>query len=189
MSLLTHPAQAGQLNRFCAWTLLVLSLLTLLWSVCQLVGVLALDAWDVRTWLASHNLVPGGLLGWIAAHATTLSALQLLSCVPCVAIAMGMLGKRQWARAGFIVLLLLTAALNLAVVPLMDRLLMDMLDMLLAQSSEFSNQDDLAQIRGELRDTRIMLWVSSALPILALSAIHVWLALRYHKADMRQLFD
>ena len=188
MSLLTHSAQAGQLNRICAWTLLVLSVLTLVWSVFQLLGVLALEAWDVRSWFATYNLVPSGLLGWIAAHATGLSALQLLSCLPCVAIAAGMLRGRNWARRGFIALLLLTALLNLAAVPLMDRLLMDMLDMLLAQSGEFSSQDDLAQIKSELRDTRIMLWVSSSLPILALSAIHVWLAQRYRKADMRALF-
>lgn len=188
MSLLTHPAQAGKLNRYCAWALLVLSLLTLIWSVFQLAGAYALQAYDAHSWLAAYNLAPSGLLGWLLAHAVSLSALQLLSCLPCVAIAIGLLRGHNAARLGFIALLLLTALLNLAALPLMDRLMMDMLNMLLAQSSGFSSQADLAQVTAELRDTRIMLWVSSLLPILALSAIHLWLAHRYNQADMRKLF-
>lgn len=185
MSLLTHPAQAGQLNRLCAWTLLVLSVLTLLWSVFQLAGAMALEAWDARQWMASHNLVGTGLFGWLMVHAVSLSALQLASCLPCIGIGIGMLGGRNWARQGFIVLLLLTAVLNLAALPLLDRLFVDLL---LSVSSGLPDGDGL-DLLAELRDTRIMLWVTSLLPLLALSAIHVWLARRFNKPDMRQLYQ
>ena len=189
MSLLTHPAQAGQLNRYCAWALLVLSVLTLVWSMCQLAGAMMLEAWDARAWLAGHNVVASGLLGWLLSHAVSLSWLQLLSCFPCLAIAAGMLRMRNWARQGFIALLLITAVLNLAVLPLMDRLLMDMIQMISSHADALDVADSYAEAYEQLRHTRIMIWLSSLLPLLALSGIHVWLAMRYRKADMRTLFN
>lgn len=184
MSLLTDPAQAGPLNRYCAWSLLVLSVLTLIWSVFQLGAAIALDTGDVRGWLAGHNLVARGLPGWLLAHGVGLSTLQLLSCLPCVAIAVDMLRGRGWARRSFIALLLVTAVINLASVPLMDRLLLDLVQMLLVQDAGL----DMERTLHELRDVRIMLWVSSLVPLAALSALHVWLAQRYCKADMRAVY-
>ncbi len=186
MSTLPPASPASQLNRVCAWLLLGLSVLTALWSVGQLGAALAMDHYGAQQWLASHGLMTSGLLGWVVAHASALSALQLLSCLPCIAIAVGMLRGNNWARLGFIALLLLTAVLNLATLPLLDRLLMDLLTPMLAQ---IADSGDASELITELRDARIMLWVSSGLPLLALSAIHVWLARRFVRADIRALFS
>lgn len=186
MSTLPPASPASQLNRVCAWLLLGLSVLTALWSVGQLGAALAMDHYGAQQWLASHGLMTSGLLGWVVAHASALSALQLLSCLPCIAIALGMLRGNNWARLGFIALLLLTAVLNLATLPLLDRLLMDLLTPMLAQ---IADSGDASELITELRDARIMLWVSSGLPLLALSAIHVWLARRFDHADIRALFS
>ena len=191
MSTLPPASPASQLNRVCAWLLLGLSVLTALWSIGQLgaalaeAAVKAADGCD-GVLLASHGLMTSGLLGWVVAHASALSALQLLSCLPCIAIALGMLRGNNWARLGFIALLLLTAVLNLATLPLLDRLLMDLLTPMLAQ---IADSGDASELITELRDARIMLWVSSGLPLLALSAIHVWLARRFDRADIRALFS
>jgi hypothetical protein len=186
MSLLTHPAHAEQLNRISAWLLMGMSVLTLLWAVLQLGAALAMDFYDVRHWLSARNMLADGLLGWLITHFTGLSVALLLSCLPCLAVAAGMLKQRNWARQGFIALLLLSAALNLASLPLLDRLLLDLLSPVLLTASD--NGGDFSQMYAELRDVRAMLWISSGLPLLALSAIHVWLARRFNQADMRQLF-
>lgn len=175
-------ARARQINRISAWLLLGLSIAWLLWSVLQLGGVFWLDRLDTPAWLA--EMASSGLLGWLVEHALALSTLQLLACLPCVLVGLGMLRLHDAARSGFIVLLLLTAALNLASLPLLDRLLID----LVHGMARVEDSMDAADAMRELAPVRAQLWVGTGVPVLALVAAHGWLAWRYAQADMRTLY-
>ena len=185
MSLPAQPAsQAPLINRSCAWLLLGLSGLTLAWSVCQLAAVVWLARIVPPGWLAVLQPLDTGLIAWLVDHATSLSVLQLLSCLPCIAIGVGMLRHAEAARIGFIVLLLASAVLNLASLPLLDRIVVDLATTLAMAGGDF----DAATLQRELVPVRAQIWIGTGMPLLALGAVHGWLAWRFAATDMRALY-
>lgn len=181
----TAPGQASSINQISAWLLLLLSVFSLGMGLAMIGGVAWLRQADLPAELTGLVVAPVGLLGWLWEHALGLSCLLVVSCLPCVAVSIGMLRRIGWARVGFIVLLLATAIGNLALVPLLDRVLVD-LSHAMFQDLSAADLDGLMQ---QMRRARVQLGMTTAASCLGVGAVHVWLAWRFARADMRALYS
>ncbi|MGV8960224.1 MAG: hypothetical protein ACOH1V_07530 [Stenotrophomonas sp.] len=176
---------AGSFIDVTARLALVMAVLSVVYSVIQLGVIGLLGRAGVADWLqAKHLPLPTGML-WLVQHAGTLGGLMLLASLAFLAVSWGLLARREWARTGFIIFLLLTALANFACLPLIQTLFNGLPQMFP------TGMLDSPQGRELLLQLQISRWTClgiGAATAVAFAGLHGWLALKLGKPDVRAQF-
>jgi len=168
----------------------VLGRMSLLISAVGLLGALALAAGAVALGdgtvarIAAEPLLPPSV-AWMLEQRRALALCGLLLSLLFVAASWGVLRRQEWARWAFIAFLVLTAALNFAMLPVVSQLFDGVrAAMPAALLDTREGQDLLAQLRIS-RAVSLGLSVATAL---AFAGLHGWLAWKLCTAPVRAEF-
>ena len=163
---------------------LLMAGLGLAWSVFQLL-VAALLPDDAVAAMDALPEVPAALV-WCLEHRLGLSLLVLALSVLFLACSWGLLRRREWARIGFIVFLVLGAVLNLAGLALIDHVFDTLQAMLPVQ---ILDSGEGRQLLAQLQVSRTLAWASGVLGVIAFGALHGWIIYRLAAAPVRREFS
>ena len=163
---------------------LVMAALGIVYCLVQLGGIALLQALDLRRFLFDLGLELPPSLAWLATHALALGAAMLVGSSLFAVVSWGLLQRREWARLGYIAVLLVVAVANFAVLPLVDSLFTD-LQAMLPVAPDDPQVSELAQ---QLQFSRWMTLGTSVAAALALGALHLWLCWALGLPQVRTLF-
>ncbi|AKC86921.1 hypothetical protein [Pseudoxanthomonas suwonensis] len=162
---------------------LVLAALGLLWALAQTVLALLLpDAAVAR--MAAEPGVPPGLL-WTLEHRHALSLAVLLLSALFLAVAWGLLKRREWARLGFIALLVAGALANFAGLALVGPFFDGLVGMFPA---EYLDTPDGRQFTAQMQFNRNTTFATSLLGALFFAGLHGWIVWKLCTAPVRAEF-
>lgn len=164
---------------------MVMAALAILWSLVQLVLVLALGHLDMAGALQDQGLPLPEAFQWFGRHALLLTALMLAVSVAFLAVSWAMFKRREWGRLGFIVFLVLVALLNFASLPIIHSVFDSMRSMF---PTEFLQSAEGRELRVQLNSGMWMSLISGAVTAIAIAALHGWLVIKLRRADVRALF-
>lgn len=164
---------------------MVMAALAILWSLIQLVLVLALGRLDMLGAMQDQGLSLPEAFQWFGRHALSLTALMLVVSVAFLAVSWAMFKRREWGRLGFIVFLVLVALLNFAGLPLIHSVFESMRSMFPA---EFLQSAQGMEMRAQLDSGLWMSLFSGAITAIAFAALHGWLVIKLRRPDVRALF-
>lgn len=162
---------------------LVLAILSVLWALAQVLLALILPEALVAQ-VAAQPEVPA-MVVWVMKHRHTLALAMLALSLLFLAVAWGLLKRREWGRLGFIALLLLGAAANFAALLLVDPFFDGLHGMFPAQMLE---SPEGQQFVAQMRFNRIMAFASGLLGALAIAALHGWIVWKLCTAAVRAEF-
>jgi hypothetical protein len=142
-----------------------------LYAAVQVIAALILlgqvDSGAVLGFLATQS-VPGPVL-WALTHLTTIAVVFLAVCAAFLAVSVGLLRRRAWGWWGFVLFMVVGAALNFVGIAVIDGTF--------AWIQALPRQPGLEQMQAELAALRLLtlatLWVS-ALVFAVLHALVVW---------------
>lgn len=162
---------------------LVLAALGLAWALAQMfMALLMPDAAVLR--IAAQPGVPPGLV-WMLERRHVLSLALLLFSLLCLAVAWGLLKRREWARLAFIGLLVAGAALNFAGLALIGPFFDGLLGMFPAPMLD---TPDGQQLVAQMRFNRQATFASSLAGAVVFAALHGWIAWKLCTAAVRAEF-
>ncbi|MCL7714694.1 hypothetical protein [Stenotrophomonas mori] len=164
---------------------LLMAGLSVAWSLLQLLVVAALGRLDPVAWLQRQGLPVPAAVQWMAGHALALSLLLVLLSVALLLVSWALLRRRGWGRTGFIVFLVVVAAGNFALLPLIDSLFSAMHAFLPA---DFLASPDGREALAQFQASRWTALLSAGATAVAFAALHAWLVARLCRADVRALF-
>ncbi|WP_254459590.1 hypothetical protein [Xanthomonas sacchari] len=176
------PAARNQTIDAMAKLSLLLGVLSLLYALGQALLLMALPDGAVEDVLREAGLPLPPLLQWCVVHAQALSWLSALLAAGLCAASWALLQRRDWARRAFIVFLVVTAAANFAVLPLLWQLI----DLLQAWAP--LHAFDPQQLQHDLALGRITLMISGALTALVFAGLHGWLVYQLCRPAIRAEF-
>jgi hypothetical protein len=165
--------------------LLVCVVTAAMWAVLALISIPLSGSEALQALLADEDLhwLPGSLR-WPLTHPVLANVLLCVSSLLGVAACWGMLRRWRWAWALFIVLLAVTAVLNVVAAWLLD----DAFRHLLAQIPDDTLSIELLKLRSELRVQRVICSGLAGVTALAFTVLQGWLIMRLCAADVRALF-
>jgi len=185
---MSSSTPSGSVATFIAATAklsLLVAVLSVLWCLLQLLLVVLLGRFDPMDWLLRHGLSPPPSLQWALQYALALTVAMLLSSLALLAVSWAMLRHREWGRIGFIVLLVVVALANFAMLPLLDGLFDAMRAMLPAG---FAATEEGRQALAQLQSGRWIALSGSGISALLVAALHGWLAFKLCRPQVRALF-
>ncbi len=180
---LPPPPRTGFVSVLAKITL-ILAGISVAWSLLQSVGALLLPDSVVAAAGDADWPLPQGLL-WALEHRVALSLALLLLSLLSLATAWGLLKRQEWARLVFIALLLLSAAGNLFSLLLVSQLF----DAIIAMyPKEFLSTTDGQEFMAQMQASHLMWMGTSVAGVLAMGALHVWIAWKLCTAAVRAEF-
>lgn len=148
-------------------------------------AVLALLVGDAAVaGLADHPELPPALV-WMLEQRRLLSLLGLLLAATFLASSWGLLRRQDWARWTFIAFLVVTAALNFAVLPLIGQFFDTLTGMFPA---EFADTREGREFLAHMRANRMVSMAMATLTAVAFAGLHGWLAWKLCSAAVRAEF-
>ncbi len=165
---------------------LLMAVLSILWCLCQIVVVVGLGHLDIVGWMQGEGLPVPAVFFWLGRHAALLSLLMLLASVGLLVVSWGLLKHREWGRIGFVVLLVLIAVANLAVIPLVDAVMLGLQSVVPA---DILQSEQGRELRVQLlvgRWSMLLLTCGSALVI---ALLHGWLVIKLYRPEIRRIFS
>ena len=164
---------------------LAMAVLSIAWSLFQLLLVVLLDRLDPLDWLQRQGLPVPAALQWAAQHALSLTVLMLLLCMALLAVSWAMLRRYEWGRIGFIVFLVGVALANFAMLPLVDGMFTAMQAIL---PPGFHDSPDGRHAMAQMLASRWTALISAGVTALAFAGLHAWLVVRLCRDEVRALF-
>ena len=162
---------------------LVLAALGLIWALAQMAAVLALpDAPLAR--LAAQPEIPQGLR-WTVQNRYALALASLLLAALGLAVSWGLLKRREWARLGFIALLVAGALANFARLALIGPFFDGLQGMFPA---EMLASPDGQRFTAQMQYNRTVTFATSLLGALVFAALHGWIVWKLCTAQVREQF-
>ncbi|MEA5124944.1 hypothetical protein [Xanthomonas floridensis] len=166
-----------------AWVSLLLGVVSALTNLFQVVVLVAVPD-------ATALALPAGMRmphswQWLIDHAMSLSVLGVVLSVVFTWLSWALLQRREWARIGFVVVLLATGLLNFGGLAVIGPLFDGVQAMLPA---DLSNSPDWPQMQARLQATRQMALVLTGLGALAIGGVHAALAWRLCTPTVRAEF-
>ena len=165
---------------------LLMAVLSILWCLCQIVVVVGLGHLDIVGWMQGEGLPVPAVFFWLGRHAALLSLLMLLASVGLLVVSRGLLKHREWGRIGFVMLLVLIAVANLAVIPLVDAVMLGLQSVIPA---DILQSEQGRELRVQLlvgRWSMLLLTCGSALVI---ALLHGWLVIKLYRPEIRRIFS
>ena len=164
---------------------LAMAVLSIAWSLFQLLLVVLLDRLDPLDWLQRQGLPVPAALQWAAQHALSLTVLMLLLCMALLAVSWAMLRRYEWGRIGFIVFLVGVALANFAMLPLVDGMFTAMQAIM---PPGFHDSPDGRHAMAQMQASRWTALISAGVTALAFAGLHAWLVVRLCRDEVRALF-
>lgn len=164
---------------------LAMAVLSIGWSLLQLLLVALLGRLDPLGWLERQGLPVPAALHWAAQHALSLSVLMLLLSVALLAVSWALLRHHEWGRIGFIVFLVVVALANFAMLPLVDGLFTAMQAVL---PPGFHDSADGRHAMAQMQASRWTALLSAGATALAFAGLHAWLVVKLCRDEVRALF-
>ena len=164
---------------------LAMAVLSIAWSLFQLLLVVLLDRLDPLDWLQRQGLPVPAALQWAAQHALSLTVLLLLLCVALLAVSWAMLRRYEWGRIGFIVFLVGVALANFAMLPLVDGMFTAMQAIM---PPGFHDSPDGRHAMAQMQASRWTALISAGVTALAFAGLHAWLVVKLCRDEVRALF-
>ncbi|MGB3393463.1 MAG: hypothetical protein WA956_03345 [Stenotrophomonas sp.] len=164
---------------------LLMAGLSVLWCLLQLLLAMLLDRFDLIGWLQRHYLPVPPALEWTLRHALALSVSMLLLALAFTAVSWALLRHREWGRWGFIVFLVVMAAANFALLPLLDGMFEAMQAML---PTEFLATAQGHEAMLQIHNGRWFALISTGVTALVFAILHGWLVFKLCRRDVRALF-
>ncbi len=164
---------------------LAMAVLSIAWSLFQLLLVVLLDRLDPLDWLQRQGLPVPAALQWTAQHALSLTVLMLLLCVALLAVSWAMLRRYEWGRIGFIVFLVGVALANFAMLPLVDGMFTAMQAIM---PPGFHDSPDGRHAMAQMQASRWTALISAGVTALAFAGLHAWLVVKLCRDEVRALF-
>ncbi len=164
---------------------LAMAVLSIAWSLFQLLLVVLLDRLDPLDWLQRQGLPVPAALQWAAQHALSLTVLMLLLCVALLAVSWAMLRRYEWGRIGFIVFLVGVTLANFAMLPLVDGMFTAMQAIM---PPGFHDSPDGRHAMAQMQASRWTALISAGVTALAFAGLHAWLVVKLCRDEVRALF-
>lgn len=164
---------------------LAMAVLSIAWSLFQLLLVVLLDRLDPLDWLQRQGLPVPAALQWAAQHALSLTVLMLLLCMALLAVSWAMLRRYEWGRIGFIVFLVGVALANFAMLPLVDGMFTAMQAIM---PPGFHDSPDGRHAMAQMQASRWTALISAGVTALAFAGLHAWLVVKLCRDEVRALF-
>lgn len=159
--------------------------LSVLYCLLQLGVILLLGAADIGNRSLALNLPLTPSLRWLIDQAALLGLLMLLASLLFFAVSWGLLVRHEWARRGFIAILLVTALFNFVGLLFINELFAGLLAMF---PVAMLDSGEGKQVVAQLDLLRWTLLIMSGLMSLAFAALHGWLALKLCKPEVLRQF-
>ncbi len=170
-----------------AWVSLVAGGLGVMYSVVQLLTGLFVPDFQMQmlnpTGAALPPLPP--MMHWIYANTVSLALGSLLMSAALVAVARGLLHRREWARLGFIALLVLGTLWQLGMVWMVPQII----EGTLAVQMAVLPPGELDELGGFMESMTTMFTVVAAVVVLVFTALHAWIVWKLYTAEVRAEFD
>jgi len=183
MSTQPPPLPAAGFVTVLARISLFLAILGVAGSLAQMVLALLLpDAAVARA--AVQPEIPSAVT-WLLRHRHALTLASLLLSLLFLAVAWGLLRRREWARLAFIGLLLAAAAANFAGLALIGPFFDGLQGMFPAQMLD---SPDGRQFLAQMQFNRQVAFVTSLLGALGIAALHGWIAWKLCTTPVRAEF-
>ena len=164
---------------------LLMAALGIVWSLLQLLLVLALGQLDIASWMQDEGFPVPAALVWAARHATTLTLLMLLASLALLAVSWALLKHYEWGRIGFIVFLIVVALANFALLPLVD----GMFDAMQAiVPADFLSSPEARDMRIQLQASRWVSLLTAGGTALVFAVLHGWMVIKLCRRDVQTLF-
>ncbi len=164
---------------------LLMAALGVVWSLLQLVLVLALGQLDISGWMQRESLPVPASLVWAGRHATALTLLMLLLSLAFLAVSWALLKHREWGRIGFIVFLVVVALANFAMLPLVN----DLFDAMHAiLPADFMASPQAREMRIQLQASRWVSLLTAGGTALVFAVLHGWMVIKLCRRDVQTLF-
>ncbi|PPU75460.1 hypothetical protein XcuCFBP2542_14235 [Xanthomonas cucurbitae] len=167
-----------------AWVSLLLGAASALANLLQVVVLVAVP--DAGTLALPAGMRIPHAWQWLIDHAMALSLLGVVLSVAFAWLSWALLQRREWARIGFVVVLLATGLLNFAGLALIGPLFDCVQAMLPA---ELVHSPEWPQLQVRLQATRQMALVLTGLGALAIGGLHAALAWRLCTPAVRAEFS
>lgn len=164
---------------------LVMGVLSILWSLFQLLLVGLLGQLDIIGWMQQHEMPVPTSMHWISEHMLSMTLLLLLSSVAFLAVSWAMLKRREWGRIGFIVFLVVVAIANFALLPLVQGMFDGMAAIV---PPEFLNSPDGQEMRAQLQMSRWTMLITATITAISFAGLHGWLVIKLQRDDVRKQF-
>lgn len=164
---------------------LLLGVLSVLWSVFQLLLAALLRRFDLSAWMQQQEIPFPAALHWAAQHALSLSFLLLGASLAFVAVSWGLLRRREWGRTGFIIFLVLVALANFAFLPLIQELFNGLYTIVPA---EFLDSPQGHEMRAQLRFSQWSALLTAGISAVAFAILHGWLVVKLQRPEIRRQF-
>lgn len=164
---------------------LVMAALSVLYCVLQLGVILLLGAAGVGDSLRALNLPLSASMSWLIAHAGSLGSMMLLLSLLFLAVSWGLLRRHEWARRGFIVVLVVTALANFAGLPLTNALFAGLQAMFPA---DMLHSPEGRELVAQLDISRWTCLILIGLTSLVFSGLHGWLGWKFCRPEIRRQF-
>ncbi|WP_369977618.1 hypothetical protein [Xanthomonas bundabergensis] len=164
---------------------LVVGVVWLLYALGQLAVLALLPDGAIEQVVLRIGVTLPPLLQWCLDHRLALSALSALLALLCSAAAWGLLLRREWARLGFVIFLVVTALANFASLPLLWQFFGAMHQVLpeaMRQTAEG------AQLLGQLQTGRTISIATAAATALVFAALHGWIVYLLYRPAIRAEF-
>jgi len=149
---------------------MVLAVLGVLAALAQMLLALLLPDSAVAS-VAAQPEAPAAVV-WVLEQRRVLTLASLALSLLFLAVAWGLLKRREWGRLGFIALLLLGAAANFAALLLIDPFFDGLRDMFPAQMLD---TPEGRQFVAQMRFNRNTTWASGLLGAIGIGALHGWI--------------
>lgn len=182
----SHDRAAVQFVDTTAKLSLLMAVFGIIWCLCQWLVVVLLGQLDIVGWMRGEGLPIPAVFFWLDRHANALSVLMLLLSIGFFAVSWGLFKRREWGRVGYVVCLLLVALANFAVVPLVDAVVVGLQQVIPA---DFLSSPEGRELRVQLLVARWTMLLTTGAAALGVAVLHAWLAMKFHRADIRALFD
>ena len=163
---------------------LVLAALGVACALAQVLLALLLPDAAVARLAAAEPQLPAGVI-WTLEHRHGLSLAVLLLSLLCLAVAWGLLKRREWARLAFIALLAAGALANFAGLALVDPFFDGILRMFPADALA---TPDGQQFLAQMRFNRTSTFVTTLAGAVGFGLLHGWLAWKLCTAPVRAAF-
>ncbi|MCC4600434.1 hypothetical protein [Xanthomonas melonis] len=179
----THAPSPGGLVTPLAWVSLLLGVVSTLGNLLQVLMLVAMPD-------AARLALPAGIVlpsswQWLIDHAMSLSVLGAVLSALFAWLSWALLHRREWARIGFVVVLVATGVLNFAGLALIGPLFDGVQAMLPA---ELLHSQEWPQLQARLQATRQIALVLAGLGALAIGGVHAALAWRLCTPAVRAEF-
>ncbi|NIK34278.1 hypothetical protein FHY15_003459 [Xanthomonas arboricola] len=178
-----RPRPRGGFVTPLAWVSLLLGVVSAMSNLLQIAMIVLMP--DAAALGLPEGIILPASLQWLIDHALSLSVVGVVLSVAFAWLSWALLQRREWARVGFVAVLLVTALLNAGGLALIGPLFESVQAMLPA---DVVHSPEWPQLQARLQATRQAALLLTGLGVLAIGCLHAALAWRLCTPAVRAEF-